>query len=122
MPGKQELPSTLKRSPRKAQDVWVKVHDNAVGQYGEGRRAHQTAFAALKHQFEKVGDHWEAKDQASPSDPGAEGPGGHGETFGGADYYGHSKHELYERAKELDVKGRSSMNKEELARAVARKQ
>jgi hypothetical protein len=36
--------------------------------------------------------------------------------------YGNSKEELYDRAKKLGVQGRSSMNKEELAEAIARKQ
>ncbi len=55
--GAEELPSTLKRSPKKAQRTWVKAHDSAVETYGEGERAHRTAYAAVKHSFEKVGDH-----------------------------------------------------------------
>jgi hypothetical protein len=47
---------------------------------------------------------------------------GRGETFGGVDYYGHSREELYARAKKLGVSGRSSMTKKELAKAIARKQ
>jgi hypothetical protein len=47
---------------------------------------------------------------------------GKGETFGGVDYYGSTRDELYARAKRLDVAGRASMNKKELARAIARKQ
>lgn len=43
------------------------------------------------------------------------------ETFGGVDVEGSTKEELYERAKAVDVQGRSEMSKEELARAVARK-
>jgi hypothetical protein len=43
-------------------------------------------------------------------------------TAGGVDEYGSTKEELYERAKKLDVSGRSSMTKAELARAIARKQ
>jgi cation transport regulator ChaB len=58
MPAKQELPSTLRRSSEKAQRTWSEAHDSAVQTYGEGERAHRTAFAALKHSFEKVGDHW----------------------------------------------------------------
>lgn len=120
MPGVKELPSTLERSSKKAQDTWIKAHDSAVKQYGEGRRAHQTAFAALKHTHEKVGDHWEPKDHKGPSDPGAVKRGE--QTFGGVDYYGHTREELYERARELNVRGRSHMTKEELARAIARTQ
>jgi cation transport regulator ChaB len=68
MPGRESLPSTLRRSPRKAQDTWVKAHDSAIETYGEGERAHRTAYAALKHSFEKVGDHWEPKAGRGPSD------------------------------------------------------
>ena len=63
---RRDVPSTLKRSPRKARETWEKTHDAAVGEYGEGERAHRTAFASLKHSFEKVGDHWEAKDHRAP--------------------------------------------------------
>jgi cation transport regulator ChaB len=127
MPGKEELPDTLKRSPKKAQRTWIKTHDSAVDQYGEGERAHRTAFAAVKHSFEKVDDHWEAKDEKGPSDPQAAKTGrrarrGEEETFGGVDYYGRTKQELYERAKELGVGGRSKMSKRDLARAIAKKQ
>jgi cation transport regulator ChaB len=64
-----ELPETLKRSPAKAQRTFAKAHDSAVKEYGEGERAHRVAYAALKHSFEKRGDHWEAKDHSGPSDP-----------------------------------------------------
>lgn len=47
---------------------------------------------------------------------------GKGETFGGLDYYGHTKEELYRRAAKLGVKGRSRMSKRELARAIDRKE
>ena len=127
MPGSKELPSTLKRSPAKARRTWIKVHDRAVDEYGEGERAHRTAFAALKHSFEKKGDRWVPKADKGPSDPrstksSAEKRAGKGETFGGVDYYGNSKHELYQRARELGIAGRSNMSKKELARAIMRKQ
>jgi hypothetical protein len=127
MPGRQSLPSTLRRSPSKAQRTWIKTHDSAVKEYGEGARAHRTAFAALKHSFKKVGDHWEPKGHRGPSDPRARQPArearkGKGETFGGIDYYGSTKEELYEQAKKLDIAGRSHMDKKQLARAIARKQ
>ncbi len=68
MPAKEDMPSTLRRSPEKAQETWAKTHDSAVQTYGEGERAHRTAFSALKHSYEKVGDHWEPKDRKGPSD------------------------------------------------------
>jgi hypothetical protein len=43
-----------------------------------------------------------------------------GETFDGIDFHGTSKRELYERARKLDIAGRSRMDKRELARAIAR--
>ena len=126
MPARDEMPDTLKRSSTKAQRTWAKTHDSAVDQYGEGERAHRTAFAALKHSFEKVGDRWKAKKQKGPSDPQAAGSGDAprrgGKTYGGVDVVGHTKQELYERAAGLGVKGRSRMSKEQLAEAIAKKQ
>ncbi len=121
MPGKKELPSTLARSPEKAQHTWVETHDSAVEEYGEGERAHRTAFAAVKHSFEKVGDHWEAKDSKGPSDAQAakEGDAARrgGETAGGVDANASKKH-LMELARKLDVPGRSTMTKDELVTAL----
>ena len=122
---KTDMPSTLERSPKKAQRTWKKTHDSAVETYGEGERAHRTAYSALKHSFEKVGDHWEEKDEKGPSDPQAAKSGKAarrgGETFGGIDVMGSTRDELYERAKKAGVRGRSKMSKPELARALARK-
>src|SRR3954453_3703658 len=116
-PKQAELPSTLRRSPEKAQRTWAKAHDRAVEQYGEGERAHRTAFAALKHSFEKRGDRWVEKRRKGPSDPQAARGGAearrNGQTYGGVDVLGNSKKELYERAREKGIKGRSKMSKEE---------
>jgi cation transport regulator ChaB len=124
-PRKDELPGTLKRSPEKAQRTFAKAHDSAAEQYGDGERAHRVAYNAVKHSYEKVGDHWEPKDEKGPSDPRAESPRARedeGEAFGGVDVRGNSKQELYERAKEMDIPGRSDMSKADLARAIARRQ
>ena len=72
-----ELPSTLKKSSAKAQRTFAKAHDSAAKQYGEGERAHRVAYDALKHSFEKVGDHWEPKSQKGPSDSRARSGGPH---------------------------------------------
>ena len=126
MPAKDELPSTLQRSPAKAQRTWSKAHDSAVETYGEGERAHRTAFSALKHSFEKVGDRWEPKDSKGPSDPQAAKSGTAarkgGKTYGGVDVEGNSRDELYQRARKLGIKGASRMKKTELAEAIAKKQ
>ncbi|MEJ2853923.1 MULTISPECIES: ChaB family protein [unclassified Saccharothrix] len=118
MPGRKELPSTVARSPKKAQRTWIKAHDSAVETYGEGERAHRTAFSALKHSFEKVGDHWEPKDHKGPSDKqAARSTPKQGKTAGGVDANA-SKQHLYDLAKRLDVPGRSSMTKQQLVEAI----
>ena len=124
MPARKELPSTLKRSPKKAQETWIKTHDSAVDSYGEGERAHRTAFSAVKHSFEKVGDHWEAKERKGPSDKQAARGGSaarrsSGRTAGGVDANA-SKAHLMELARKLDVRGRSRMTKQELVEAIGK--
>jgi cation transport regulator ChaB len=118
MPGREELPGTLKRSPKKAQETFAKTHDSAVEQYGEGERAHRTAFSAVKHSFEKVGDHWEPKEKKGPSDAkAAGGRGTRADTAGGVDANA-SKEHLLGVAKRLDIAGRSRMTKAELVEAI----
>ena len=123
MPAKKDLPSTLQRSPKHAQEVWSAAHDSAVESYGEGERAHRTAFAALKHQYEKVGDRWEKKAKKGPSDRQAERSTPRsrkdGDTAGGVDANA-SKQHLYDVAKRLDISGRSTMTKDELVQAIQR--
>jgi hypothetical protein len=121
------MPSTLERSSEKAQRTYAETKKHAEGQYGEGERAARTAYASLKHSFEKVGDHWEAKNRKGPSDTQAAKSGqaareSKAESAGGVDARGHSKQELMERAKAVGIRGRSSMKKEELARAIAKKE
>ena len=121
MPSKDELPSTLKRSPKKAQRTWAETHDSAVEQYGEGERAHRTAFSAVKHSFEKVGDHWEPKEHKGPSDDRARsgGPRASGPTAEGVDANAGKQH-LYEVARRLGIPGRSTMRKKELVDAIVK--
>ena len=117
-PAGAEVPSTVQRSDAHAQATWSAAHDSAVEQYGEGERAHRTAFAALKHTYEKVGDHWEAKAEAGPSDSRAASPGrDEGTPAGGVDATASRAH-LYRLAQRLDIPGRSSMTKDELVRAL----
>lgn len=99
MPGRDEMPSTLRRSGAKAQRTWIKAHDNAVREYGEGEKAHRTAWAALKHTHRKSGDRWVP----------VEGDHGAGDV---------TREELYERARRLGIPGRSRMDKAALERAV----
>jgi len=118
MPASKEMPSTLERSPKHAQEIWAKAHDSAVDSYGEGERAHRTAYAALKHEYEKVGDHWEKKEKAGPSDAKAAGSRGtRGKTEGGVDANASKRH-LVDVARRLDIHGRSTMSKDELVAAI----
>jgi cation transport regulator ChaB len=121
---KSDLPGTIQRSPAKARRTFEETLESAHETYGgDEERAHRTAYPALKHSFEKVGDHWEPKKRKGPSDDrAAQGRGGGGRSAGGVDGRGHSRDELYARAKKLGVQGRSSMNKQQLAEAIARKQ
>lgn len=123
MPAKKDIPSTVRRSPKKAQETWAKTHDSAVETYGEGERAHRTAFSSLKHSYEKVGDHWEAKDEKGPSDAQAaqSTPSSRKSrpTAGGVDANATKAH-LMDIAKRLDVPGRSRMTKDELVDAIGK--
>jgi cation transport regulator ChaB len=125
--GKEDVPDTIERSPKKVQDTYAKTLDSAHEQYSSEERAHRTAWSAVKHIAEKRGDHWELKDEPGPSDPQSKQSGRQArenpkQTFGGVDTEGNSKEELYERAKRLDIEGRSTMTKKELAEAIARRQ
>lgn len=116
---KSELPSTLRHSDDKAQRTFAKAHDAAADQYdGDAERAHRVAFAALEHSYEKVGDHWEEKEERGPSDAQAEGGVDRNrETAGGVDANA-SKEHLLGLARRLEVKGRSTMTKAELVEAL----
>ena len=118
---KDELPSTLRRSSAKAQQTFAEAHDSAAEQYGSEERAHRVAYAAVKHSFEKVGDHLESQRAARPFRQARRArrlaqplP-----TAEGVDANASKKH-LLEIARRLDVRGRSSMRKSELVDAIQR--
>lgn len=118
MPARENLPSTIARSLEKAQDTYAATLDSAIEQYGDGERAHRTALASLKHSFEKVGDHWEPKEEKGPSDAkAAGGRNSRAKTAGGVDANA-SKQHLMDLAKRLDITGRSRMTKAELVDAL----
>jgi cation transport regulator ChaB len=115
-----ELPSTLQRSPKKAQRTFAKAHDSAADEYGDERRASQVAWAAVKHSFEKVGDRWQAKDGGKKGPSDAQAAGGRNtdrKTKGGVDANATKEH-LLKLAKKLNVSGRSRMKKKQLVDAI----
>ena len=117
-PKRDELPGTLLRSAKKAQRTFAKAYDAAADQYGSAKRANQVAWSAVKHAYEKVGDHWEKKDSMGPSDKRAEqGRGSKAKPQGGVDANATKDH-LLKVAKRLDISGRSSMKKKQLVEAI----
>lgn len=129
MPGKGKrgefapLPSTLERSPKKAQDTYEATLEHAEQSYpGDEERAHRVAWASVKHSFEKRGDHWEPKGRRGPSDPRAKegGPNAAGPSYGGVDSEGRTKRDLFDEAKRRGLAVTTRMTKAELALALER--
>ena len=92
---KEDLPSTLKRSPEKVQNTYAETLDSAEETYDSEARAHRAAWSSVKRVAEKRGDHWELKDSKGPSD-------------------------LFYKAKRAGVDGLSKLTKDEIARAFMR--
>jgi cation transport regulator ChaB len=118
----ERLPSTLKRSPKKAQNTYIHTLEAAEETHGDGEAAHRIAFGSVKHSFEKVADHWEAKAKKGPSDRqdakrGKAALTSKTKTAGGVDAFATKEH-LLAVAKRLAVKGRSRMAKAELVKAI----
>jgi len=121
---KEDLPSTLERSPERVQRVYEETLDSAHEQYDSEARAHRTAWSSVKHVAEKRGDHWEPKEEKGPSDPQAAQRGAAArdrpkETYGGVDA-SKPKKELLQDARDAGIPNRSKMTKEELAKALAK--
>ncbi len=121
---RDRLPSTLKRSPKKAQETYIHTLEAAEEAHGNGEAAHRIAFGSLKHSFEKVGDHWEPKDERGPSDDqdakrGNEALRGDTPTAEGVNAYATKQH-LLGVARRLEIRGRSRMTKAGLVAAIVK--
>src|SRR5699024_12250162 len=109
---KSELPETLQKSNEKAQRTFAKAYDSAMDEYNEEERAHRTAYDALKHTHEKVGDRWGPKsgDSGPSDDQSAGGQDTDRETAGGADADATQEHP-YDQAQQHDISGSAKLAK-----------
>ncbi|MGS2617836.1 ChaB family protein [Micromonospora sp. LZ34] len=119
---REYVPSTVARSDDKAVRTYKKTLESAEETYGDGERAHRTAYASLKHTHEKVGDHWEPKEHPGPSDPQAAlgTPASRErtrETAQGVDVYA-SKGHLDDVARKVGISDPESLNKDDLIREI----
>jgi len=117
------LPSTLERSPKKARATYGATLASAERSYpNDEARAHRAAWGAVKHGFEKVGDHWEPKAKKGPSDPRSAKRGANpaGASFGGVDVLGKTKAELTHAARAAGVKVTTKMTKADIAERLER--
>ena len=132
MPARKDTVSKLERSPKKPKARTSKKRDSAAGEFGEGKRVLRTAVKAVKHTLEKAVDPGEPKRKKEPGlvkaadgrsrkksslAKAVDGRRGKGKTTGKAKTSA-SKHDLMDRAKKLDISGRSRMTKTELVDAI----
>ena len=57
----REMPQTILRSDKRAQNIWKKAHDRVAKRDGAGRGADRAGYQALKQEYEKKGDRWVKK-------------------------------------------------------------
>ncbi|GHJ54084.1 hypothetical protein Nm8I071_33910 [Nonomuraea sp. TT08I-71] len=119
---RDDVPSTVARSDDKAVRTYKKTLEAAEESYGDGERAHRTAYASLKHTHEKVGDHWEPKVHKGPSDPQAAlgTPASRDRsrpTAQGVDANASTGH-LEEVARRVGVDDPQNLDRDELVRAI----
>jgi hypothetical protein len=119
---RDDVPSTIARSDDKAVRTYKETLESAEDSYGPGERAHRTAFSALKHTHEKVGDHWEPKDEYGPSDAQASQKGAESRdrprpTAEGVDANA-SKAHLVEVAKKVGISNPGKLRKDDLVEEI----
>ncbi|MDZ5445105.1 ChaB family protein [Micromonospora sp. 4G57] len=119
---RDDVPSTISRSDDKAVRTYKKTLESAEETYGDGERAHRTAYASLKHTHEKVGDHWEPKEHKGPSDPqAAQGTPASRDrerpTAQGVDANA-SKGHLDDVARKVGIDDPQKLNKDDLVEAI----
>lgn len=111
--GAEALEALVERKRKKGRDV-VDMPEEAREEEGDGR-----VVDLLEVLRRSLGEGQEDGGRRGPQRAGRKG-GGDGATGDAGDLSERTKAELYERAKELDIPGRSTMTKEELVRAIRR--
>jgi len=120
---REDVPSTIARSGDKAVRTYQKTLESAEESYPDDpERAHRAAFSSLKHTHEKVGDHWEPKDENGPSDDQAATTGAQSrratkDTAEGVNARATKAH-LVEVAKKVGVKSAQKHTKDELVEEI----
>jgi anti-sigma B factor antagonist len=61
-----DLPGTVKRSSKDAQETFAGALASAVQAYGDGDQAFRAAYVEFKRTFEKCGDRWIPKQAVTP--------------------------------------------------------
>ncbi|MEV4808962.1 ChaB family protein [Micromonospora avicenniae] len=119
---RDDVPSTVARSDDKAVRTYKKTLESAEETYGDGERAHRTAYASLKHTHEKVGDHWEPKERPGPSDPQAElgtpASRERGRPTAGGVNANASKEHLDDVARRVGIEDPQDLQKDDLVQAI----
>lgn len=58
----RDLPDKVRKNlPKHAQEIYMKAFNNADKQYGEEKRAHMVAWAAVKKEYTKKDGKWVRK-------------------------------------------------------------
>jgi hypothetical protein len=120
---REDVPSTIARSDDKAVRTYKKTLESAEESYPDDpERSHRAAFSALKHTHEKVGDHWEPKDENGPSDDQAANPAPRNrkapkKTAEGVNANATKAH-LVEVARKVGVSGPTKYKKDELVEEI----
>jgi hypothetical protein len=120
---REDVPSTIARSDDKAVRTYKKTLESAEESYPDDpERAHRAAFSSLKHTHEKVGDHWEPKDENGPSDDQAATRGPRNRTSDRPTAEGvnarATKAHLVDVAKRVGVKSAAKHTKDELVEEI----
>ncbi len=119
----RKVPSALLRSPGALRDRWARARASAIRRHGDGTRLYHVAWTMLAPSPSPPSPASPADSPAADSraaEPSTPRPGRHRKPRAGGevDLETMGKQELYRLARELEVPGRSKMNKRQLVEAL----